>query len=59
MNGGFKVNEMWNDPDDRFRKFDAIAVIVNRLKVIVFVLNIILLIVGIIIGVILIASKAV
>lgn len=52
MDGGFKVKEMWNDTDDRFRKVDAIAVVVNRIRIYMIIFNIIMVIIAIIVAVI-------
>lgn len=52
LNGGFKVKEMWNDKEDKFRKLDVIAVVWNRIKAAMVVFYIIMLIISIIIGVI-------
>ena len=52
LNGGFKVKEMWNDKEDKFRKLDVIAVVWNRIKAAIVVFYVIMLIISIIIGVI-------
>lgn len=52
LNGGFKVKEMWNDKEDKFRKLDVIAVVWNRIKAAMVVFYVIMLIISIIIGVI-------
>lgn len=52
LNGGFKVKEMWNDKEDKFRKLDVIAVVWNRIKAAMVVFYVIMLIISIIISVI-------
>lgn len=57
MKGGFKVREMWEDTDDKYRKLDAIAVVLNRIRVAMLVFYIIMMIVGVVIGIVAVAFK--